>query len=124
VRTEAKVQALGLLRLANRAKRLLAVGLVEAMVVGSLACAGDSWPTGRSPNDPSNPSAPEAPLHVAEATSASAVLPPSPAAGDTPKGAPPNDAGVIYTCPMHPEVRSDTPGHCPKCGMNLVPKTP
>lgn len=24
-----------------------------------------------------------------------------------------------YTCPMHPEVVSDTPGECPKCGMNL-----
>ena len=25
-----------------------------------------------------------------------------------------------YTCPMHPEVRSDKPGQCPKCGMTLV----
>ena len=22
-----------------------------------------------------------------------------------------------YTCPMHPEVKSDKPGACPKCGM-------
>lgn len=27
-----------------------------------------------------------------------------------------------YTCPMHPEVISDKPGKCPKCGMNLVPQ--
>lgn len=27
----------------------------------------------------------------------------------------------IYTCPMHPEVISDKPGSCPKCGMGLVP---
>ncbi|MDE1870390.1 MAG: hypothetical protein KGH71_05430 [Candidatus Micrarchaeota archaeon] len=27
-----------------------------------------------------------------------------------------------YTCPMHPEIHSDKPGRCPKCGMNLVPK--
>ena len=27
-----------------------------------------------------------------------------------------------YTCPMHPEVRSDQPGKCSKCGMNLVEK--
>jgi heavy metal translocating P-type ATPase len=27
----------------------------------------------------------------------------------------------IYSCPMHPEVRSSGPGTCPKCGMNLVP---
>ncbi len=26
-----------------------------------------------------------------------------------------------YTCPMHPEVRSDKPGACPKCGMALEP---
>jgi hypothetical protein len=25
-----------------------------------------------------------------------------------------------YTCPMHPEVVSDRPGTCPKCGMELV----
>jgi len=28
----------------------------------------------------------------------------------------------IYTCPMHPEVQSDKPGKCPKCGMFLVEK--
>lgn len=27
---------------------------------------------------------------------------------------------VEYTCPMHPEVKSKTPGTCPKCNMNLV----
>ncbi len=30
---------------------------------------------------------------------------------------------VIYTCPMHPEVKMDKPGNCPKCGMKLVKKT-
>ena len=30
-------------------------------------------------------------------------------------------APAQYTCPMHPEVVSDTPGSCPKCGMTLVP---
>ncbi len=27
-----------------------------------------------------------------------------------------------YTCPMHPEVISDKPGECPKCGMDLILK--
>ena len=31
-------------------------------------------------------------------------------------------SGTIYTCPMHPEVVSDQPGKCPKCGMTLVLK--
>jgi len=29
---------------------------------------------------------------------------------------------IEYTCPMHPEVVQNTPGACPKCGMNLVPR--
>lgn len=29
---------------------------------------------------------------------------------------------MIYTCPMHPEIRQKQPGKCPKCGgMELVP---
>lgn len=28
----------------------------------------------------------------------------------------------IYTCPMHPEIREEKPGKCPKCGMKLVPE--
>jgi FtsP/CotA-like multicopper oxidase with cupredoxin domain len=28
----------------------------------------------------------------------------------------------IYVCPMHPEVQSDKPGNCPKCGMALAKK--
>ncbi len=32
--------------------------------------------------------------------------------------------GTIYTCPMHPEVRQDHAGACPKCGMALEPEMP
>jgi Cu(I)/Ag(I) efflux system membrane fusion protein len=28
---------------------------------------------------------------------------------------------ATYTCPMHPQVKSDKPGSCPICGMDLVP---
>ncbi|MDM9620637.1 heavy metal translocating P-type ATPase [Rhizobium sp. S96] len=37
-----------------------------------------------------------------------------PAAKPVPKG-------TLYTCPMHPEVISDHPADCPKCGMALEP---
>ncbi|MCF8707646.1 copper-transporting P-type ATPase [Rhizorhapis sp. SPR117] len=33
-----------------------------------------------------------------------------------------SEDGIIYTCPMHPEVRQSEPGDCPKCGMHLVPE--
>lgn len=29
-----------------------------------------------------------------------------------------------YTCPMHPEIRSASPGACPKCGMALEELSP
>ena len=49
-------------------------------------------------------------------------------AGDAPqpKAAPAEASpGVTkWTCPMHPEVESDRPGACPKCGMALEPVMP
>ncbi len=41
--------------------------------------------------------------------------------GPRPPGGP--SAGPAYTCPMHPEVVSDHPSGCPKCGMALEPRT-
>ncbi len=40
----------------------------------------------------------------------------------TPSKPEPVAPGVIYTCPMHPEVRQEGPGTCPKCGMALEPE--
>ncbi|MFL6505481.1 MAG: copper-transporting P-type ATPase [Candidatus Udaeobacter sp.] len=40
---------------------------------------------------------------------------PTPALGD--------NTAMIYTCPMHPEIREDRPGNCPICGMTLEPMT-
>ena len=33
-------------------------------------------------------------------------------------------SGVIYTCPMHPQIRQQGPGSCPICGMALEPEAP
>lgn len=34
----------------------------------------------------------------------------------------PQQEGVIYTCPMHPQIRQLGPGNCPICGMTLEPE--
>ncbi len=49
---------------------------------------------------------------VASSIHGKSAAKPKPAAADK----------TVYTCPMHPEVESDKPGRCPKCGMSLVPK--
>jgi len=36
----------------------------------------------------------------------------------------PPPAGIVYTCPMHPEIRRNGPGSCPICGMALEPLAP
>jgi Cu+-exporting ATPase len=38
--------------------------------------------------------------------------------------APASAPGTRYTCPMHPEIVRDAPGHCPICGMALEPMVP
>ncbi|MEO9263673.1 MAG: heavy metal translocating P-type ATPase [Candidatus Baltobacteraceae bacterium] len=49
----------------------------------------------------------------------------SPATYATPTsiGSLPVATGVIYTCPMHPQIRRNAPGSCPICGMTLEPLT-
>lgn len=34
-----------------------------------------------------------------------------------------NKGPIIYTCPMHAEIRQENPGNCPICGMALEPET-
>jgi FtsP/CotA-like multicopper oxidase with cupredoxin domain len=36
----------------------------------------------------------------------------------------PASGPAVYSCPMHPEVTSDQPGKCPRCGMKLIPAAP
>ncbi|MCM2314816.1 MAG: hypothetical protein NDJ92_06665 [Thermoanaerobaculia bacterium] len=35
---------------------------------------------------------------------------------------PSHDEAPVFACPMHSDVKSSTPGTCPKCGMTLVKK--
>ena len=60
--------------------------------------------------------------HEARATAsghgACCATKPAPPAAPAPVG------GTKWTCPMHPEVESDRPGACPKCGMALEPALP
>ncbi|WP_425914534.1 heavy metal translocating P-type ATPase [Pseudomonas sp. GWSMS-1] len=50
----------------------------------------------------------------------------SPPAADAEKdsAAEAGEGAALYTCPMHPEIREDHPGDCPKCGMVLEPVVP
>ncbi|UCG51961.1 MAG: HAD-IC family P-type ATPase, partial [Candidatus Latescibacterota bacterium] len=48
----------------------------------------------------------------------------APPRGDRPEHPQPHEPGTEWICPMHPEVKSDTPGDCPECGMALEPRTP
>jgi hypothetical protein len=45
---------------------------------------------------------------------------PNPARDAIDAGRTPVAVEKAYSCPMHPEVQSDTPGKCSKCGMDLV----
>ena len=47
---------------------------------------------------------------------------PDPVSVHPAKSAKPVSPGTIHTCPMHPEVRQNGPGSCPKCGMALEPE--
>jgi hypothetical protein len=72
-----------------------------------------------SPVPAPNPiSAPEPPVPEPQPAPAPGARK-APSAKRTPERAVPQAPAAVYSCPMHPEVMSDAPGRCPKCGMNL-----
>lgn len=101
--------------------RHIALALAGLLVAG---CAARQFEVPET--HPANPAAAEAPLPPGSATlKPESVNQPrlddggAPIAGHV-HGQQGQPAAVApYQCPMHPEVRSDKPGRCPKCGMSL-----
>ena len=88
------------------------------------ACAAEPKPR-PARLDPANPAAAESPSLAVNALGGGmpALEPAPPAAEATEDRAGGDKKAASYTCPMDADVVSDKPGRCPKCGMNLVPKT-
>jgi Cu+-exporting ATPase len=85
--------------------------LLPLLLAGLVAgCTAPSLPPDSS-DHPANPHAAVAPLP-----------PPSPTLALNEGPASPATAPAVYTCPHHPEVVSNQPGDCPKCGMALTPE--
>ena len=115
------------------------------LVTLSLGCARQTPP--RPELDPANPSAPSNPVQLGGKPLAAGVMTGAALIGEPqgrsekesqggmmhgadaqrqmPGGMSPvtTTAAQQYTCPMHPEVVQDHPGKCPKCGMDLIPRS-
>ena len=90
------------------------------LAISALAGGGPALEASPPPAAPAEPPAPAA-AH-GEHQHSGAATPSEPRAKDQPAGGS-DKKPTTYTCPMDPDVVSDKPGRCPKCGMNLVPKT-
>jgi Cu(I)/Ag(I) efflux system membrane fusion protein len=110
----------GVFLIAAEARISTAAKYWESTEAGEIGAASPPqmapMPRGMEPQSP--------PMHaVTPGGSHSAAT--SPATAASPEARAPNNPDPpVYTCPMHPEVRSATPGKCPQCGMDLVRASP
>ncbi|MFZ5450130.1 MAG: efflux RND transporter periplasmic adaptor subunit [Thermodesulfobacteriota bacterium] len=111
----------------------LGVVLVLIVVAGLHFSGVLPWPFGKEKPKPLCYVSPKDPNYIKEAPgkdpeghelvpvypTGTPGQPPPPAVGAlTPKK---EGAAKYWRCPMHPEIVKETPGKCPKCGMDLVP---
>ena len=82
-------------------KKLLFLGLFLTSLTATTACSDNKGP-------------------VETTTAVGSAAPADSAAAPGNPG--PGIATATYTCTMHPEVITNEPGDCPKCGMALVKK--
>jgi len=80
--------------------------LIAVAAAGFAGCAGDGAKD-PAPGEATHPDSPETRWS------------PPPDRLQGPVEAPAREGAGVWTCPMHPEVKSDAPGKCPKCGMAL-----
>lgn len=69
---------------------------------------------------PADPGSPEAPAYARSSALDGALAQPTVAPAH--EAANPAEGARVLTCPMHPDIETTTPGSCPLCGMQLVPK--
>jgi multidrug efflux pump subunit AcrA (membrane-fusion protein) len=87
-----------------------------------ISTAAKYWESSTEPGDAGVDAVPPAPTSIPMAPPRRSMPPSSPKGAVAPSpstSSPP--AATVYSCPMHPDVRSATPGKCPKCGMDLQP---
>ena len=84
-------------------KKLLFLGLVLTSLSTTLSSCSDNKGTAET--------------STATGTSTTADSPAKPVGNPGP-----GVSAETYTCTMHPEVITNAPGKCPKCGMDLVKK--
>lgn len=100
--------------------RVATSGVFLIAAEARISTAAKYWEKGDQEGGPTPAAVPsgsaDLPVTSAPAPAKAASSRAAPGSGN--RTAPP---ATVYSCPMHPEVKSAQPGKCPKCGMDLEP---